>query len=62
MKYGKGLGFVGYGEKLYQWSKDYPSVQGMEGHLKEGLLMFLWFLFMCFFMVFDTIVKYSKIL
>ena len=41
MKYGKGLGFVGYAEKLYQWSKEHPSVKGMEGHLRDGLLMFL---------------------
>lgn len=49
MKYGKGLGFVGYAEKLYQWSKEYPSVKGMEGHLRDGLLMFLWLLYLCVF-------------
>ena len=41
MKFGKGLGFVGYGEKLYKWSKNFTCIKGMESHLKEGLLMFL---------------------
>jgi hypothetical protein len=41
MKFGKGLGFLSYGEKLYNWTKEFKDIKGMEGHLKEGLLMFL---------------------
>ncbi len=41
MKFGRGLGFIGYGEKLYTWAKEFTDIKGMENHLKEGLLMFL---------------------
>jgi hypothetical protein len=34
MRYGKGLGFVGYGEKLYEWAKEFQSIKGMEANLK----------------------------
>lgn len=34
MRFGKGLGFVGYGEKLYEWAKEFQSIKGMESHLR----------------------------
>jgi hypothetical protein len=34
MRYGKGLGFVGYGEKLYEWGKNFESIKGMDANLR----------------------------
>jgi hypothetical protein len=41
MRFGKGLGFVGYGERLYEWAKEFTSIKGMESHLREGVMLFL---------------------
>lgn len=41
MKFGKGLGFVGYAEKFSLWIRDYGNVGAMDQTLKDGVLVFL---------------------
>ena len=42
LRFAKGLGFIGYGEKLADWvKKNEGNIQTMIQPLKEGVMVFL---------------------
>ena len=41
MRFGKGLGFVGYAEKFSEWIREYNNVSAMDQTLKDGVIVFL---------------------